>query len=290
MAIGFFSRYRDRAAHRTYAAIPQGAGALDLTVLDPVGLPMPGAGISLKSSGNRKVVRGETDPHGMFTANLPPAEYQVLVTCDGFRPIRFNASTSPGARSVLPPLTLDLAPAPPLPAPGHWAIDPAHTSVRFVARHIGLAEVHGRFNAFQGALLIAPNIEQSQIDVVIDAASIDTNVQMRDDHLRSADFLNVERYPYLRFESNRFVHRGGSQWSVQGALQLHGMRRSVSLDTRYLGLGTGMEDELRVACNASAELHREDFTLDWRKMLSAGIAVVGATIRIELDIQAIRMQ
>jgi polyisoprenoid-binding protein YceI len=290
MAIGFFRRQRDRTAHRTYAAIPQGSGALDLTVLDPVGLPMPGAEISLKGSGDRQIVSGQTDPHGMFTVNLPPAEYQVLVTCDGFRPVRFNATTSPGARSVLPPLTLDLAPTPPLPAPGHWAIDPAHTSVRFVARHIGLAEVHGRFNTFQGSLFIAPNIEQSQLDVEIEAASIDTAVQMRDDHLRSADFLDVERYPYLRYESRRFVHRGGSRWSVQGVLQLHGMNRNVNLNTRYLGLGTGMEDELRVACAASTELHREDFTLDWRKMLSVGIAVVGATIRVEMDIQAIRAQ
>ncbi len=100
--------------------------------------------------------------------------------------------------------------------------------------------------------------------VVIDAASIDTNVKMRDDHLRSGDFLDVQRFPTLEFYSDRFTHRGGNRWAVTGALSLHGVTRTVTLDAEYLGLGNGMEGEARAACRATTELHRDDFTVSWQ--------------------------
>lgn len=87
----------------------------------------------------------------------------------------------------------------------------------------------------------------------------------------------------MQFTSERFVHRGGSRWAVQGVLNLYGVNRNVSLDTRYLGIGTGITGETRAACSASTELHREDFTPDWRSMIRRGIA----TIRVELDLQAV---
>jgi polyisoprenoid-binding protein YceI len=185
-------------------------------------------------------------------------------------------------------VTLGEAPVAALPVPGRWAIDPAHTAIRFIARHIGLADIHGRFNHFSGTLLVAKRIENSQLDVVIDASSIDTGLAMRDNHLRSADFLDVAHYPELRFTSDRFTYRGGTRWTVSGVLHLHGVARTVRLDADYLGIVTGMEGEARAACKASTELHREDFTLNWQKMLTRGIAALGSTIRIELDVQAIQ--
>ncbi|MGW2635539.1 YceI family protein, partial [Streptomyces sp. NPDC001348] len=103
----------------------------------------------------------------------------------------------------------------------------------------------------------------------------------------SADFLDVDHFPVLEFYSDRFVHKGGAKWAVTGALSLHGVTRTVTLDVDYLGLGNGMEGEARAACRAVTELHRDDFTVSWQSMLARGIAVVGPTIAIELDVQVV---
>ncbi|MBP2406401.1 hypothetical protein SNS2_5027 [Streptomyces netropsis] len=286
MTFALLRRYK-RSLHRESAPIPYGAGALDCVVVDPVRLPLHRAEVSVRDADGREVVHGQTDPHGRFATNVAPGEYSVAVTAEGYQPVRQACESTEGTRTDLGTMPMEPAPAPALPAPGAWRIDPDHTAVRFIARHIGLAEVHGRFNQFQGTLWIGERMEDSSLDVVIETASIDTGVEQRDAHLRSPDFLGVDKYPYMQFVSERFVHRGGSRWAVQGVLNLHGVSRNVSLDARYLGLGTGIMGETRAACSASAELHREDFTLDWRSMLSRGIAMIGATIRIELDIQAV---
>ncbi|MFE3653759.1 YceI family protein [Streptomyces sp. NPDC059152] len=288
MPLAFLHRLRDRTPHRAQPSLPRGAGALDLCVNDPVGLPMAGVGISVRDSGGREATAGRTDPNGRLTVTLPPGGYRLAVTSDGFRPARFAAEVAAGERTAPRPVTLELAPALPLPDAGQWRLDPDHSAIRFTARHIGLAEIHGRFNRFEGGLWIGERMQDSRVEVTIDAASIDTGVRMRDDHLRSAEFLDVERFPYLQFAGERFVHKGGGRWTVQGVLHLHGVSRTIQLDTRYLGIGTGIAGETRTACQAVTELHREDFTLDWRKMLARGIAAIGATIRVELDIQAVR--
>lgn len=170
---------------------------------------------------------------------------------------------------------------------GDWDIDPAHSSIVFTARHIGLARIHGRFNTFAGAVRIADRVESSAMHVVIDAASIDTGVRMRDDHLRLPDFLDVGRYPTLEFYSERFVRRGGNRWAVTGGLSLHGVTRTVALDTEYLGLGNGMEGETRAACRATTELHRDDYTINWQTLLARGIAAIGPSIHVDLDVQIV---
>ncbi|GAA0365002.1 YceI family protein [Streptomyces blastmyceticus] len=283
-------RRRKRSLRQEVAPIPYGAGALDCVVLDPVQLPMHRAEVSVRDLNGQEVVHGQTDPHGRFATTVAPGAYSVAVTAEGFQPVRRAFTSTEGVRTSLEPVGMEPAPVPSMPAPGAWRIDPDHTAVRFISRHIGLAEVHGRFNRFEGTLWIAENMEHSRIDVVIETASIDTGVKQRDEHLCSREFLNVATFPYMQFTSERFVHRGGSRWTVQGVLNLHGVSRNVSLGTRYLGIGTGIMGETRTACSASTELHREDFTLDWRSMLQRGIAMIGATIRIELDIQAVPAQ
>jgi polyisoprenoid-binding protein YceI len=231
---------------------------------------------------------GGTDPFGSFVATVPAGEYRLAVSAEGYTPYRANAVVEENALASLGDVTLQVAQPPVLPQPGDWEIEPMHSSIGFTARHIGLARIHGRFNTFAGAIRIDEGVERSAMHVVIDAASIDTNVKMRDDHLRSADFLDVARFPTLEFYSERFVHRGGNRWAVTGALSLHGVTRTVTLDTQYLGLGHGMESEVRAACRATTELHRDDFTVSWQTMLARGIAVVGPSIRIELDVQIVQ--
>ncbi|PZT75021.1 MULTISPECIES: YceI family protein [unclassified Streptomyces] len=267
--------------------VPDSAGVLSCRVLDPVNEPVAQAEFVLTDRAGRKVVGGETDPYGSVLATVPAGEYRLAVTAEGFTPFHGAATVTEGGHASLGDVTLQISAPPQLPEPGDWEIEPMHSQIGFTARHIGMARIHGRFNTFAGAVRIADRMEDSAMHVVIDAASIDTNVQMRDDHLRSSDFLDVGRYPTLEFYSDRFVHRGGSRWGVSGALTLHGVSRTVTLDTQYLGLGNGMEGEPRAACRATTQLHREDFTLTWQTMLARGIAVVGPSISIEMDVQIV---
>ncbi|MEV4971815.1 YceI family protein [Streptomyces scopuliridis] len=267
---------------------PPGAGLLTCRVLDPVGEPVSQAEFTVNDSNGRKVVSGETDPFGTIVAMVPFGEYRMAISADSFSPYRGNvAITEGGVPTGLGNIALQIAPSLPLPESGEWEVEQAHTQIGFEARHIGLARVFGRFANFAGAIRIGDTIENSAMHVVIDAASIDTNVQMRDDHLRSADFLDVENYPTMEFYSDRFVHRGGNSWAITGGLTLHGVTRTVTLDATYGGTRVGMEGETRAAIVATTELHREDYTVNWQSMLARGIAVVGSNIKINLDIQIV---
>ncbi|MEU5080076.1 MULTISPECIES: YceI family protein [Streptomyces] len=266
---------------------PPHAGVLSCRVVDPVNEPVAGAELTVTDAMGRRVVTGGTDPYGLFLAMVPAGEYRLAVAAEGYAPYRATALVAENSLASLGDVTLQVAQPPEPPAPGDWDIEPAHSSIGFTARHIGLARIHGRFNSFAGVVRIAERMERSAMHVVIDASSIDTGIRMRDDHLRSADFLDVQRFPTLEFYSDRFVHKGGTRWTVTGALSLHGVTRTVTLDTDYLGIGNGMEGETRAACRASTELHRDDFTISWQSMLARGIAAVGPSIRVDLDVQIV---
>ena len=256
-------------------------------MLDPVSEPVQRAEFVVSDASGRRVVGGETDPFGTVVTTVPAGEYRLAVTAEGYTPFHGNATVAASGLAALGDVTLQVAAPPTLPDPGEWELDPTHSQIGFTASHIGLARIHGRFNTFAGAIRIGERMEGSAMHVIIDTASIDTGVQMRDDHLRSGDFLDVGNYPTMEFYSDRFVHRGGSRWAIIGGLTLHGVSRTVTLDTQYLGLGTGLGGETRGACRASTELHREDFTLTWQTMLARGIAAIGSSISIDLDIQIV---
>ncbi|HCA85805.1 MAG TPA: hypothetical protein DEQ61_10075 [Streptomyces sp.] len=273
---------------RPPTSLPPGAGVIGCEVVDPVGLPMPNAAISIKSARTgQQVMKTTTDPYGLFTAALPPGRYTLLISVESLQPAHHTLDVVSGERSWAGRVQLEPARRLRLPTPGTWLFDPPHTAIRFIAQHVGMANVHGRFERFQGGIRIAERMEDSYIEVSIEAASITTGNNTRDNHLRSADFLDVEAYPYIHFASTRFSHHAGARWTLHGSLEMHGVSRSVSLETDYLGaVNGGYQTELRCAARARTELHREDYTLNWRSMLARGIAVVGPTVRLELDIQA----
>ncbi|MEV0238881.1 YceI family protein [Streptomyces sp. NPDC050674] len=268
--------------------LPSGAGAVAREVVDPMGTPLAAADVTVTALDTHRVAaRGTTDPYGYFLAALPPGRYSLLISAEGLRPHRETIETGPGAPTATERVWLQPAEALQLPTAGTWLFDPPHTAIRFIAKHVGMAHVHGRFERFEGGIRIAPDMTDSRVHVRIDASSITTGNTTRDNHLRSADFLDVERFPHIDFTSSRFAYRGGSKWILQGSLTMHGVSRSVALDTTYLGtVNGGYGQELRCAALATAELHREDFTLNWRSMLARGIAVVGPTVQLELDVQA----
>lgn len=266
--------------------IPLTGGVLSGQVRDTAGGPLPGSEVSVLDAADRRVVHVEADPFGRFAAALMPGRYRVRVESGGFRPVTDGVEVQWGSHAEMGTVRLVEDPELRPPQPGLYTIDPDHSSVRFIARHIGLSKVYGRFNNFSGQIRITEPFEESSVDVVIEAASVDTNVEARDTHLRSPDFLDVERFPELRFSSMRFVAHGGNRWTIDGDLTLHGLTSDVSLDTTFLGQAEWNGE--RVGAVATTQLHREHFTLNWQQTIAKGLPVVGSTIEITLDVQAVR--
>jgi polyisoprenoid-binding protein YceI len=172
-----------------------------------------------------------------------------------------------------------------LPQTGIWTIDPSHTVVGFTARHLVAAKVRGTFKTFSGKVEIADSPENSSVTVSIDAASIDTGVADRDAHLRSPDFLDIEKFPTLEFASNN-VRRTGSGYEVEGELSIRGVSRPVTLQMDYLGVVADPWGNEKAMFSASTEIEREEWGLTWNQALEAGGWLVGKTVAIELEVQA----
>lgn len=175
-----------------------------------------------------------------------------------------------------------------LPPPGAWSLDPAHSSVGAVAQHLGISSVHGRFTEFSGRIEIAEDLHRSRVDAIISAASIDTGNDMRDKHLRSADFLDSDRFPEITYRSHGLDPAGPDRWTVHGELTMHGVAREVDLNLSYLGTGPDPWGGTRAAFSATAELRRDDFAMNYNQVVQAGISAIGTTLRVELDIQAVQ--
>ena len=172
------------------------------------------------------------------------------------------------------------------PAPATWQIDPAHSELAFVARYLMVTKVRGVFREFSGTFHIEEKPEDSWAEVTIQAASIDTGTEDRDNHLRSADFLDVERFPELRFRSTKIELTGGMGLRVTGDLTIRDVTKSVVLDAEYQGMAKDPWGGTRTAFSATTEINREDFGASWNVALEAGGWLVSKTIRIEIEAQA----
>jgi polyisoprenoid-binding protein YceI len=173
------------------------------------------------------------------------------------------------------------------PAMGTYAIDPAHTGVAFVARHMMVSKVRGHFGVFSGTIVIGETPEDSSVEVSIDAASIDTASDMRDNHLRSPDFLDVERFPRLLFKSTDVERTGPTSLRVNGELTIKDITKPVELAVEYEGTVADMRGGTRTAFSASGEINREEFDILWNAALEGGGVLVGKKVRIELDVAAV---
>ena len=170
-------------------------------------------------------------------------------------------------------------------APEVYEIDPVHSTIGFKVRHF-FTEVPGRFNDFSGTITVDPeNPEQLSTEVTINAASIDTDIEKRDNHLRSEDFFEVEKYPEITFKSKEVVPGEGESMKVKGVLTIRDVTKEVDLDTKLLGKGKGMEGETKTGWKATTKINRKDFGLDWGKVIE-GTAVVADEVDIELNIEA----
>ncbi|WP_055494530.1 YceI family protein [Streptomyces sp. TP-A0356] len=238
-----------------------------------------------------QVLRAEADAEGAVrdTTALAPGAYTVIVTAVGYAPAAAGAIVTASGRAEIGAVTLARQGGAELPPPGPWTIDPAHSSVAALAQHLGISSVRGRFTEFTGRIEIAPDeVEKSRVEAVIHAASIDTGNRMRDDHLRSGDFLDVEKYPEMTYRSTGLTAAGSDRWTVHGELTMHGIARPVDLDLAYLGTGSDPWGGTRAAFRATTELRREDFAMNYNQVVQAGIAAIGTTLKVELDVQAVQ--
>ena len=173
-----------------------------------------------------------------------------------------------------------------------WNIDPEHTNVGFKVKHLMVTNVKGLFEKFTGTVdLNEKDITKSKVDVSIDTKSINTNVVKRDEHLRSADFLDVAKYPAMTFTSKKVAKAGKGKLKVTGDLTLHGVTKEVVLDVE--GPSAESKDpwgNIRKGASATARINRKDFGLNWNKALETGGFVVGDDVLISLEIEMIKVQ
>lgn len=173
------------------------------------------------------------------------------------------------------------------PPLGRWEIDPAHTSVGFVAPHLKIAKVRGGFREVSGTVSLGPTPAQSWVDVTVQTASIDTGHPFRDAHLRSEDFLDAANHPQMRFRSTGMEDVGTRSCKLTGDLTLRGVTRPVTLDLSYLGTATDTSGDPKVVFEASARIDREEFGLVWNRVLEAGGVLVGRHIDLQIEAQAV---
>lgn len=175
-----------------------------------------------------------------------------------------------------------------IPAPGTYVIDPSHSSVEFVARHLGLSKVRGRFNTFAGEVQIADTPEESSVEVDVDVASVESADARRDEHLRSPDFFHVEQHPSMVFKSTSVTPVDDTTWDVGGELTIRGVTRPVILHAEFEGAENTPFGDQRIGFSASTEVNREDWDLGWNAVLESGGLLVGKKIKIDLNVEAIR--
>jgi polyisoprenoid-binding protein YceI len=173
-----------------------------------------------------------------------------------------------------------------VPAAGTYTIDPTHSMVEFSVRHLGLAKVRGRFTDVAGTITVGENVEDSSVEATIQAASIDTRESDRDTHLRSPDFLDVEQFPTLEFQSTG-VQGAGSTWSVEGNLSIHGVTRPVTLDVEFEGTAKDPWGNTRVGFSGNTEITRDDYGLTWNQPLETGGWLVGKQVKIEISAECV---
>jgi polyisoprenoid-binding protein YceI len=168
-----------------------------------------------------------------------------------------------------------------------YAIDPAHTAVEFVVRHLMITRVRGRFAGVSGTIELGPGSDvPASVQARIEAATIDTRESQRDTHLKSPDFLEVEAYPSLEFVSTR-IEGDPKKFTIHGNLTIHGVTREVDFNGEFEGRVPDPWGGQRVGYRATTTINRKDFGLTWNAALETGGVMVGDEVRIELDVQAV---
>ncbi len=171
----------------------------------------------------------------------------------------------------------------------NWQVDGAHSAVNLTVRHMVISKVRGRFTKWNAKLALdTADLARSAVEVEIEAASIDTGVADRDTHLRSADFLDAQKFPTLRYRSRRVEAPSKDRLRVIGDLTIRDVTREVVLDVDYGGQGKDPWGNQRAGFSATTSINRKDFGLTWNQALETGGLLVADRVDIEIELQAIR--
>ena len=173
-----------------------------------------------------------------------------------------------------------------LPAPGTWEIDPGHTDVSFIGRHFMVTKIRGRFTGVTGRILIAENFDDSRVDVTIDMASVQSGSAARDEHIKSAELFDVERFPEATFRSTD-VAWDGAAGQVTGDLTIHGVLRTVTLEVIFEGYARDPWGGDRAIFSARTKVNREDFGITWNMAVETGGVLVSKEIHVEIDLETV---
>jgi len=166
-----------------------------------------------------------------------------------------------------------------------WTIDPAHTDVVVSARHMMVTTVRGKFHDVSGTITIdEENPASSSGSITVGVASLNTGVEARDAHLRSADFFAADTHPTATFTTSRIEGKGGNDYTVTGDLTIRGITRPITFDVELLGFYTGMNGARRAGFHGAGRIAREDFGLNWNVALESGGWLVGKEVKLELDL------
>jgi polyisoprenoid-binding protein YceI len=170
-----------------------------------------------------------------------------------------------------------------------WKIDPSHSVVEFAIKHMMFATVKGRFDTFEGEIITHPeDPTEGEVNVVINADSVDTRDAKRDEHLRSNDFFGAADVPQIVFRSTRVEHVPGPAFRVHGDLSIKGITRPVVLAATFNGSGVNPWGMTVASWSATTEINREDWDLTYNAALETGGVLIGTTVKISLEIEAVQ--
>ena len=172
---------------------------------------------------------------------------------------------------------------------GTWEIDPSHTTIGFHARHAMVAKVRGRFTDFTGSFTLdGADPAASSATLTIVAGSIDTKNADRDGHLTSPEFLDVEQFPTITFVSTAVSQKSADTFVVTGDLTIHGVTKPVDITWELVGTSVDPWGGTRIGFEGHAEISRKEFGMVWNVALEAGGVLVGDTVKLELDVEAVK--
>jgi len=168
----------------------------------------------------------------------------------------------------------------------NWTVDPAHSSVQFNVTHLVISEVEGEFKTFTGTMSSSsPDFTDATINFSVDVNSLNTNNGMRDKHLKSADFFNVEKFPEMLFKSSSFKKISDNKYELKGDLTIHGITKPVIFDVIYGGVADDGYGNIKAGFKATTTINRFDYGLQWNKLTEAGGAIAGKDVTIIIRVE-----
>ena len=171
---------------------------------------------------------------------------------------------------------------------GTWNVDPSHSNVEFQVKHLGIATVRGHFAEFEGSLHVYEDTAEVRPRGLVKVASVNTNEEKRDDHLRSADFFDVEQYEHIEFDSKAIVPVDDDTFEITGDLTLHGVTREITLKAEVTGTEEDPWGNERVGLEVTGQLNRGDYGMTFNQALGSGNMLVSDKVKLALDISAVK--